>query len=130
MEPGNERWRILVVDDDPSVRRIYQRALGERFEVVEASSAVVALSLPEGGFSAIITDFGMPGMDGLAFVRELRARGMQVPVLLVSGDLAPARAVADWPSGIVSVLPKPFELAALLEAVKLACALPAVSPAA
>lgn len=130
METGDERGRILVVDDDPSIRRIYQRALGERFEVVEASSAVVALTLPDDGFSAIITDFRMPDMDGLAFVRELRARGLRAPVLLVSGDLAPARAVADWPSGIVSVIPKPFELAALLEAVKLACTLPTASPAA
>jgi two-component system nitrogen regulation response regulator GlnG len=129
MKPGDERGRILVVDDDPSIRRVYRRALGERFEVVEASSAVIALTLPDSGFSAIITDFGMPDMDGLAFVRELRARGRQAPVLLVSGDLAPARAVADWPSGIVSVLPKPFEIGALLEAVKLACVLPTASPA-
>jgi len=125
---NGERQRILVVDDDPSVRRVYQRTLDANgFEVVEASSGPIALALQAGGFSAIISDYGMPGMDGLSFVRELRARGVKAPVLIVSGELEIAPGAGGWPTGILSVLRKPFQVAELLNAVKLACEAPSSS---
>src|SRR6266581_9381684 len=71
-----ERRRILVVDDDPSLRLLLRTTLAaDQFEVEEAVSAEEAARLAR--FpppSVVILDIGLPGMSGLAFCRELKQR--------------------------------------------------------
>lgn len=60
-------------------------------------------------------------------MRELRARGVKAPVLIVSGELEISPGDSGWPTGVLSVLRKPFEVAELQNAVKLACDAPSSS---
>ena len=117
-----------VVDDDPSLRHMYHRALGGRgFAVTAAPSGPKALDLLGEGFSVIVTDFGMPEMNGLEFIREVRARGLDTPVLIVSGEFDAGVVNGGLPPGVVAVLSKPFLIEELLCAVRRACDRAAVS---
>jgi CheY-like chemotaxis protein len=80
--------RMLVVDDDPAWRSLYRLEFEGRFEVVEATDGLQALSLLERLTpDIIVTDLRMPRMDGLSFLRQLEHRGMRLPVVLCSGML-------------------------------------------
>jgi PAS domain S-box-containing protein len=83
--PG--RGRILVVDDEPLVRLGTAETLrDEGFEVEEADSAETALSLaPFDRFDCVVTDYLMPGMNGVELARLLKADRPSLPVLLLSG---------------------------------------------
>lgn len=84
----HERLRVLLVDDDPEVLERTKRWFEESgaFMCVTAPSAIVALTLlPAGGFDAVVSDYQMPGMDGVTFFKTLRAQGPQVPGVLYTG---------------------------------------------
>jgi len=113
--------RVLVVDDDPVMQRLYRRALRDReFELVVASSGPAALALLDDGFSVIVTDYNMPQMDGLAFIREVRARGVGTPVVLASADFDPSEIARGMPPGVIATLKKPFLITDLLSAIRMA----------
>jgi two-component system, OmpR family, response regulator MprA len=113
--------RVLVVDDDPPLQRMLARTLSaEGFSVAVASDGGAALaeverSLPD----VIVLDVAMPGMDGLAVCRRLRARGTTAPVLMLTArDAVPDR-VRGLQAGADDYLVKPFateELVARLRA--------------
>ncbi|HEV8549725.1 MAG TPA: PAS domain S-box protein, partial [Polyangiaceae bacterium] len=79
--------RILVVDDDATVRRqIVRMAEARGHTVVEASDAFGAFAvLAGGGVELVLLDVTMPEMGGIDIVREARARGYRVPIVLMSG---------------------------------------------
>lgn len=81
--------RILLVDDNAH-GMLARRSILEEFgyTVVSASSGPEALNLVEQqGFDLIVTDYRMPGMDGVALITALRAREFQNPIILLSGFL-------------------------------------------
>jgi CheY-like chemotaxis protein len=104
--------KILVVDDEPPVRKLLQEMLEvEGHEVIIASGGAEALRLFDGQtFDAVFTDIGMSGMDGWELARQLRARDEKLPLAVITGwgeiisDQARAAAQVDW------VLTKPFSL--------------------
>lgn len=104
--------KILVVDDEPALRRLVRRALsGVDFEVLEASNGVEALELCRSHhFSAVISDVRMPVMDGLDLLATLRRADPGLPVILMSGsdEIATRQAARD--AGALDFLPKPFVL--------------------
>jgi two-component system response regulator PrrA len=77
---------VLIVDDDAALRRMLRLTLqGGGFEVRIAENGRDALeSVCEHVPDAVVLDLEMPVMDGRAFYRELRQRGIEVPVLIVS----------------------------------------------
>lgn len=84
----NERLLVLLVDDDPEVLERTKRWFEEsgEFLCISAPSADVALDLlPGGGFDAVVSDYQMPGMDGVTFFRTLRAQGSRIPGVLYTG---------------------------------------------
>jgi two-component system cell cycle sensor histidine kinase/response regulator CckA len=109
-----ERTRVLVVDDDPNVGKSLRLLLqGLGHDVVVERSARSALehfkpSLPS--FDLVVTDLTMPGLDGLAFARELRRLGYDLPIVLVSGRDVALQPDALANARIGAVLPKPFTM--------------------
>lgn len=100
---------VLVIDDDPPLRRMLSLTLRDGgFAVLPAADGQAALdllaadpSLPD----AIVLDLEMPVMDGRAFFRALRERGFEVPVIVVS---AYGARTAQRQLGAESYLDKPF----------------------
>jgi len=81
---------LLVVDDDPVFRELEARALRQQgYNVLQANGAAEALQLAGATASLhlLLTDFVMPGPDGLELVRQFRALYPRVPVLMVSSSL-------------------------------------------
>jgi antitoxin Phd len=77
--------RVLLVDDDLSVRRRYRRYLADAgFQVAEAASAKEALRLiTRDGFDLVLSDLSLPGVNGLELLRRLRDGVSHVPVVLM-----------------------------------------------
>ena len=106
--------RILVVDDDPSIRELTRTILSiEGHEITEAANGRQALDLigmPNGGPDLIVLDLAMPEMDGWHFLEELYVRGLRrsVRVVIVSANLDNSR------HENARTLPKPFEPGALV----------------
>ena len=79
------------MDDEASIRQLYRAVLTQLgFEVVTAEDGVEGLIQAErhrAGLSAIITDVLMPNMDGPTFIRQLRERGIDLPVAIASGRM-------------------------------------------
>lgn len=122
--------RVLVVDDNPSIRTLVAELLElAGYAVATAADGLEALRAVERARPAlVILDMHMPGLDGWGFARELRARGLELPMLVVTS--APdARRWADE-IGAVGCLPKPFEIVALISLVGRLCGAPpaAASP--
>jgi two-component system, OmpR family, response regulator MprA len=112
---------VLVVDDDPSIRRMLARTLGaEGFSVDTVGDGGSALAAIERRMpDAVVLDVMMPGLDGLAVCRRLRAAGLEVPVLLLTARDGVAERVAGLDAGADDYVPKPVapeELAARLRA--------------
>lgn len=121
--------RVLLVDDDPAVRRDYARllrALG--CTVATAVDGVDAVAqLGAGGVDLVVSDIGMPGLSGLDFLRAVRERDLDVPVVLITGapDLEGAVAAVEY--GAFRYLTKPVPMATLGQVVRQAIHLHALA---
>ncbi len=105
------RARVLVVDDKENFTKLFRRLLPEdRFEVTTAGDGDRALALiAAGDFDVIVTDIRMPGADGLAVLREARARDPDVEVILMTAFATVPAAVDAIRQGAFDYLAKPFE---------------------
>ncbi len=114
--------RVLVVDDDPSVRRVVRRLLernGHRVvEVADASTALATLARHSGSVDLVITDYAMPRMSGIELAKEVLRTFPDLPVVLASGFLDPSLVDRAREAGVFATLDKPFEQAELLELVR------------
>ncbi len=112
--------RVLLVDDDSSVRRDYSRALRKAgWEVDTAQDGREAIgTLGNATYGVIVSDISMPGLGGLAFLRAVRQRELDVPVVLMTGSPNLDSAVEAVEYGAFRYLIKPVALAALTGAVK------------
>src|SRR5580658_2244403 len=79
--------RVLLVDDEPSIRRMFKTALANYgFETEEASDGREALRrIARTPFDVIVSDINMPGQGGLEFLRDVRKRDLDVPVIMMTG---------------------------------------------
>jgi two-component system response regulator PrrA len=108
------RQRILAVDDDLAILRSLHRGLRlEGFEVETTDSGRRALELADGA-DAIVLDVSMPGLSGTEVCARLRARGAEVPVLMLSALDDVADRVAGLAAGADDYVVKPFDLAELV----------------
>jgi CheY-like chemotaxis protein len=111
---------VLVVEDDSAIRQLILEALsGDGYAVEGAADAPAALqAIRRQRPDLIVTDYHLPGSDGLELLRALRHEGFSdVPALVVSADSRPP----EWPA--TSFIPKPFELDSILRAVRRALGL-------
>jgi EAL domain-containing protein (putative c-di-GMP-specific phosphodiesterase class I) len=111
--------RVLLVDDEESVRRASARVLGtEGFEVVQAADGRQALSeLERGEFAVVVTDVMMPNMSGLELLRAIRLRDLELPVILLTGMPNVEAADEAKRHGALNYLSKPVDNARLVLAV-------------
>jgi DNA-binding response OmpR family regulator len=109
--------RILVVDDDEVLRRPLQRVLeANGYDVLAVATAEDALtSLVGATVHLVVTDRGLPGMDGRELIRRLRIERPALPVLLITGD--PGLDL-EGEVGSFGALQKPFEPEQLLALVE------------
>jgi CheY-like chemotaxis protein len=98
--------KVLVVDDDPAVRKSIDRVLsGKGYAVITAENGEQALrKLNEENYDLVYTDIRMPGMSGLEVAEQVKAQQPWTPVVIITGygtDAAEARAKAAGVSGFV-----------------------------
>jgi PAS domain S-box-containing protein len=117
-EAAAPRHSVLIVDDEPLVRRSLARALARRHDVTTVGSGAEALRRIDEGerFDAVLCDLMMPSMDGIAFYGALAARDPSwLPrVAFVTGGAFGERATRFLTQNAIPTLPKPIEPAALL----------------
>ena len=106
----DERWTILVVDDDALDRMAVRRALKSAdmaLTIVEAEDSATALRmLEQAPIDCIFLDYQLPGADGLAVLRAIRARGLLTPVVMLTGQGDEQLAVALMKAGATDYLVK------------------------
>lgn len=113
-QPDDPRPVVVVVDDEPVLRRLMGAALQQHFRVLlaaDGSEALALFKLAGLGIAAVVTDIRMPGMDGLALAAALRDLGATIPILFVSGYSVIGEAPAPF-------LAKPFPPDDLLASVQ------------
>jgi len=117
------RQKILVVDDDPSLRELLQVFL-ERvgFEVRTAEDGHAGLNaLGTCHFDIILTDYRMPAMTGIEMAAFIRRSDTVTPIILITGDSYALDPEIVARAGITQVLPKPLKLNELLNMCSTAC---------
>jgi two-component system, OmpR family, response regulator MprA len=120
-ESASPAERVLVVADDPPLRRMLARTLSaEGFEVTVAADGGAALvEVQRAAPDVIVLDVAMPAIDGLSVCRRLRGKGLPTPILMLTARDAVADRVAGLEAGADDYLVKPFavpELVARLHA--------------
>jgi two-component system OmpR family response regulator len=108
--------RLLVVEDDPGMVAVLTRGLREAgFAVDTATTGRDGLwSASEVEYDAVVLDLGLPDLDGLVVVDQLRSRGRWMPVLALTARDAVAQRVAGLDAGADDYLTKPFAFEELL----------------
>lgn len=118
------KGRVLVVDDEPALRRSILRLLHAKgYEVISAENGVEAHELfREHSFDVVLSDISMPGCDGIQLLRSVHSVDPDVPVVLITGEPAVSTAVKALEYGAFHYLTKPVDLHTLEEVLeKAAC---------
>ncbi|MBZ6383025.1 response regulator transcription factor [Sphingomonas sanguinis] len=119
-----DRRIIHLVDDEESIRKAASFALKTAgYDVIAYTSGVEFLRTAKSAeVGCVILDVRMPEMDGLQVQTTMAARGINMPVIVLTGHGDVSVAVQAMKGGAIDFLEKPFEKAALLEAVRRAFA--------
>jgi EAL domain-containing protein (putative c-di-GMP-specific phosphodiesterase class I) len=114
---------VLLVDDDPTVLRSVGRALKKcGYELTTASNGQDAVRMVrDGDFDVVVSDIAMPGMNGIQFLREVRAHDVHVPVVLMTGAPAVSTAVQALELGAFRYLTKPVGVRDVARVIDKAC---------
>ncbi len=113
--------RVLVVEDEPSIRTMLQSALAvEGFTVITATSVGEAKAvLQHGRPDVVLLDLGLPDGDGIEVVRHARTRSA-VPILVLSARHQEVERIATLDAGADDFLSKPFSVGELLARIRVA----------
>ena len=115
---ASERPRVLVVDDEASIRDLLQKTLAlAEYDVDLAPDGRTALErlriIP---YDLLITDLKMPGIDGLTVIREARRLKADIPIIIITGYSTEASAIEAVNLGVSGYLTKPFRVPRVLAA--------------
>ena len=116
----DQSMKILVVDDFSTMRRIIKNLLKDLgfSNIQEADDGSTALPmLQQGDFDFVVTDWNMPGMQGIDLLRAIRAddKLKHLPVLMVTAEAKKEQIVAAAQAGVNGYVVKPFTAATLKE---------------
>ncbi len=103
------KLRVLIVDDDASIRESMEMALEGRYSVALACHGVAALEvLARQPIDLVLVDLMMPVLDGPGFVAEAKRRGLRVPIIIMSAGVDLRRRSQQL--GVVDYMNKPISL--------------------
>jgi excisionase family DNA binding protein len=113
---ASRRPRVLVVDDEASIRDLLTKTLAlADYDVEAAPDGRAAVSrLRAGACDLLVTDLKMPGVDGLALIREARRLYPSLPVIIITAYSTEASAIEAIDLGVNGYLTKPFRIARIL----------------
>jgi len=116
--PGNSRPRVLVVDDEASIRDLLSKTLAlAEYDVDVAPDGRSALErMRMYPYDLLIADLKMPGMDGLSVIREAKRYKADLPVIIITGFSTEASAIEALNLGVAGYLTKPFRVPQVLAA--------------
>jgi CheY-like chemotaxis protein len=115
------KHKILVIDDEPSIRMLLENFLSKSYDVHPEGGGQQALDWLEGNLpDLIICDVQMPGVDGYQFLEKLRQRGYtrHTPVIMLSGVESSKERVRCYRLGAQDFLAKPFNPEELEELIR------------
>jgi excisionase family DNA binding protein len=116
--PGASRPRVLVVDDEASIRDLLSKTLAlAEYDVDVAPDGRSALErMRMYPYDLLIADLKMPGLDGLAVIREAKRYKADLPVIVITGFSTEASAIEALNLGVAGYLTKPFRVPQVLAA--------------
>ena len=114
----DKNMKVLVVDDFSTMRRIVKNLLRDLgfTNISEADDGSTALPMLQGGdFDFVVTDWNMPGMQGIDLLKAIRAdaRLAHIPVLLITAEAKKEQIVMAAQAGVNGYIVKPFTAATL-----------------
>jgi two-component system, OmpR family, KDP operon response regulator KdpE len=114
--------KILVVDDEPPIRRLLRTGLGTQgYSIAEAENAGQAQAhLKNDKADLVVLDLGLPDRNGLELLKELRQAGIDVPVVVLSSRTDEAGIVQALELGADDYVTKPFSMNELIARIKVA----------
>jgi DNA-binding NtrC family response regulator len=112
--------RVLLVDDEVEfVETLAERLRARGLEVEVATTGMEGLAKAQATrFDVVVLDFAMPGMDGVATLRALRAASPDLQIMLLTGHATIKAAIEATRLGAVDVLEKPMDITTLLEKIR------------
>jgi DNA-binding response OmpR family regulator len=113
--------KILVIDDEPSIRLLLENFLSHEYEIVSKSDGYEALEWLESNLpELIICDIHMPNMDGYQLIENVRKRGFtkHTPIIMLSGNESSKERVKCYKLGAQDYLTKPFNPEELEELIR------------
>jgi excisionase family DNA binding protein len=127
-QPRANRLKVLVVDDEASIRELLSKTLAmAEYDVDTAPDATTALDRlgADSHYDLLIADLKMPGMDGLALIRQAKQLKASLPIIIITGFSTEASAIDAVNLGVVGYLTKPFRVPQVLAAAAKALGAPA-----
>ena len=123
----NTRQRVLVVDDEASIRDLLSKTLAlAEYDVDTAPDGTTALDRMRAfSYDLLIADLRMPGMDGLTLIRQAKRIKADLPVLIITGFSTESSAIEAVNLGVAGYLTKPFRVPQVLAAASKALGAPA-----
>ena len=109
--------KIAIVEDDINMRKSLEIAMSDfkEFEIKTFKNAIDALKKLDNSYDLVITDINMPKMDGLEFIKELDGK---FEIIIMTGNATLSSAIESIHLGVKDFLLKPFEIDALIEAIR------------
>ena len=122
MTAGANPLRVLVVDDEPAILRFLRTGLSAQgFTVAEAQAGAAALeSVRRGAAALMVLDLGLPDMDGLEVIRQVRDSGSVIPIIVLSSRDDERSKVAALDLGADDFVTKPFGIDELFARIRAA----------
>jgi FixJ family two-component response regulator len=116
----NPRARIAILDDDPSVRTALARLLRtSQLTAIPFTTCLELLNyLDSDSVDCLVLDLQMPGMNGIDVMRYLAARGVDLPVVIITAHDGAGARESCLLAGASSYLPKPIDAVTLLQAIE------------